>query len=157
MKKIQTPLKTIFSRLEDPKSSKRRYQNNPKMEFFSGVGQNIKIMLSPARGFTFRGSSYSKIIFFQTFFHARRKSFRPSVFPAFWSKKMCQRVPTITQKTNRKQSSKWTPKKNKKINLSCMGTGSAINYESLASICNRFSQTLTEFTYISICLIIIES
>ena len=40
-------------------------------------------------------------------------------------------------------------------NLSCMGTGSAINYESLANICKKFPQTLTEFTYISICLIII--
>ena len=33
-------------------------------------------------------------------------------------------------------------------NLSCMGTGSAINYESLANICKKFPQTLTEFTYI---------
>ena len=40
-------------------------------------------------------------------------------------------------------------------NLSCMGTGSAINYESLANICKKFPQTLTEFMYISICLIII--
>ena len=39
--------------------------------------------------------------------------------------------------------------------LSCMGTGSAINYESLANICKKFPQTLTEFTYISICLMII--
>ena len=41
------------------------------------------------------------------------------------------------------------------FNLSSMGTGSAINYESLANICKKFPQTLTEFTYISICLIII--
>ena len=40
-------------------------------------------------------------------------------------------------------------------NLSSMGTGSAINYESLANICKKFPETLTEFTYISICLIII--
>ena len=33
--------------------------------------------------------------------------------------------------------------------LSSMGTGSAINYESLANIYKKFPQTLTEFTYIS--------
>ena len=31
-------------------------------------------------------------------------------------------------------------------NLSSMGTGSAINYESLANICKKFPQTLTELT-----------
>ena len=46
---------------------------------------------------------------------------------------------------------KWSPKSY----LSSMGTGSAINYESLANICKKFPQTLTEFTYISISLIII--
>ena len=61
-KKNEAPLKTMFSTIGDPKSSKRRYQNNCKMEFFSGFEENIEIMLPPARGFTFRGSSHSKII-----------------------------------------------------------------------------------------------
>ena len=44
--------------------------------------------------------------------------------------------------------SAWWPTRGRRM------TGSAINYESLANICKKFPQTLTEFTYISICLII---
>ena len=134
----------MFSTIGDPKSSKRRYQNTSKMELFSGVGQNIKIMLPLARGLTFRGSSHSKntsfwdsfsmpvgsppeTLFFQPFDQKRD----PRGYP-----KPLKNKPKTTLKTN-------PQKKHKKQNLSSMGTGSAINYESLANICKKFPQTLT--------------
>ena len=54
-------METLFSTLGDSKSSQRRYQNHPKIEPFSGLGQNLKIVLPPRRELTFRGSSPSKI------------------------------------------------------------------------------------------------
>ena len=64
VKKIQAPFKTMLSTVGDPKSSKRKYENTSKIEFFPRLAQNLKIMLPPARGLTFRGFSLSKILRF---------------------------------------------------------------------------------------------
>ena len=54
----------LFSTIGDPKSSKIRFQNNFKMQFFSGVGQNLKIVFSPRRELSFRSLERSKIALF---------------------------------------------------------------------------------------------
>ena len=61
---LPVPMLERLSTIGDTKSSKRRYQNTSKIELFSGVEENIEIMLPLARGLTFRGSSLSKIIRF---------------------------------------------------------------------------------------------
>ena len=85
--KIQTPLENLFSTIGDPKSSKRRYQNHSKMERFSGLAQNLRIMLPPARGLTFRGSSHSKIIPFSDFVSMPAVGRPETLFFQFFDKK----------------------------------------------------------------------
>jgi len=89
----------VFSTIGDPKSSKKRYQNDVKMEFFSGAGQNMKIMLPPAWELTFQGSSLSKCIpFSDPFFMPTAGASRNSAFIVFGWKKRSQRVPKISKK-----------------------------------------------------------
>ena len=64
------------------------------MKVFSGFGQNLKIMLPPARGLTFRGSSHSKIIHFRTLFSCPPQVVPKLCFSRFLIKK---EVPEGTQ------------------------------------------------------------
>ena len=65
---FQTSLETLFSANRVHKSSKMRLQNHSQIEPFSGKGTKPRIVLSPARGPSFRGLEHSQIAFFSNHF-----------------------------------------------------------------------------------------
>ena len=75
-------------------------QNHPKLKPFSGLGQNLKIMLSPRRELTFRDSSHSKIIPFSDPFSMPAAS-RPE--PLFFQLLIEKDEPEGTQNQSKNQ------------------------------------------------------